>query len=294
VEARWQPDASLAALKGLQHLSGEEVLYIRQQADWQHLAQARALSTLGAVVISSVPELQAGSTLVLLELEDAEVEMGGYDVGRLLLACSLLQHASIVITGAAPLGAGARLPPHPALEVFSIRGCDGWGKSAVAADQFAGLAPVLGSVSDVDIMQWPLGSREEPLVMPDLSPCTALTSLAFEGNPRQRSREVPLEQEHILSMVGPLKQLQRLEVTNAPRVNARIALGLQLLLPQLQQLDLNDCGRLLPVAASSSDSSDSEEDELQAESQQEWRARQQVLQLLRAGLEVRVCGYADE
>jgi hypothetical protein len=56
---------------------------------------------------------------------------------------------------------------------------------------------------------------------------------------------------------------------------------------------LEECGRLLPVtaaAANSDDSSWSDEDE---EDEQEVLVRQQVLQLLRAGLEVQVDGYAD-
>jgi hypothetical protein len=286
VPAHWQPDASLAALTGLQSLSGDGLLCIREQVHWQHLAQLTALTGLAGGLISSVPQLQAGSTLALLELEEGEVALGGYDVGRLLLACPLLKVGIIIVTAAAHIAAGARLLPHPTLQKLHLKGCDEWGEPAVAGAHFAALAPVLGSVSNLDIMDWPHGSSSEAQVMPDLSPCTAVTSLAFGAKLGRDVGEVPLEQEAILCMVAPLKQLQRLEVLEAPRVNARVALVLQSMLPHLQQITLSDCGRLLPVAESSGDdSSDSEDDE---ESDQEFRARQQVLQLLRADLKVLV------
>jgi hypothetical protein len=300
VPAHWQPDASLAALAGLQRLSGDDLLHIRDQAHWQHLAQATALSSLDGVWVSCVPEMEAGSTLRLLELDGCRVELGGYDVGRLLLACPALQSATISVTGvAAPAAAGARLLSHPTLGEFQLRGCNQWGQPAEAAAHWAALAPVLSGVSDVDVVHWPLGSTRAALVMPDLSPCTALTNLAFAPMALQHSRQFPLEQENILLMLAPLVQLQHLEITSAPRVNARIALALQSMLPQLQCLMLGECGHLVPPgpAASSTDSEgdlfgdwDSDEEEGY---EREWPAQQQVLQLLRDDLEVRVCGYAE-
>jgi hypothetical protein len=289
VPAHWQPDASLAALAGLESLSGGYLLAIRDQADWQHLAQASALTSLGSVRIMCVPELQPGTTLRLLQLSGAQVALGGYGVGRLLLACPLLQSAVIFVTASA-VSAGGPLVPHPSLQKFCLRGTNKWGNPAAAAEQFAALAPVLSRVSGLDIQGWPLGSSSEVLVMPDLSPCTAVTALVFAGRVGEHRQVLPMEQEAILLMVAPLKQLQQLEVTNAPRVNARIALGLQSLLPQLQDIDLVECGRLLPAEPSSGyDSDDSDEEE----SEQETRARQQVLQLLRSDLKVMVYGYAE-
>jgi hypothetical protein len=289
-----RPTAALAALTGLQRLTTEGMMCIRKQADWQHLARLPSLTSLRGVCISSVPDLQAGSTLVLLELEEGEVALGGYDVGRLLLACTLLERASInVKPPARPAAAGAALAPHPKLQAVTLGVCSKWGEPAQVAAHFAALAPVLSSVPELRITGWPHGSSREALIMPDLSPCTALTQLGVAGDAWCGDPEPPLEQESILSMVAPLKQLQRLEVTNAPRVNARIALVLQSMLPQLQCVVLEECGRLLPVtaaAANSDDSSWSDEDE---EDEQEVLVRQQVLQLLRAGLEVQVDGYAD-
>jgi hypothetical protein len=297
VPAHWQPDASLAALKGLQRLAGGHLLQIRDQADWRHLAQATALTRLARVCISSVPEVQAGSTLRLLELDKCSVALGGYDLGRLLLASPRLQRATVdlsgVTAGAAPAAEGDRLPPHPALQELNLSAFEEWGNSSAAAAQFAALAPVLSSVRLLSIHEWPPGSRREPLVLPDLSACTALTSLEWVGKERPGRREVPVAQEAVLCMVAPLKQLQRLEVTNAPRVDAHIALGLQHMLPRLRHIKLQDCGSLLYWPASNAggrgdDSSESEADDVD---EREEQALQQVMQLLRPDLKLVADGY---
>jgi len=57
------------------------------------------------------------------------------------------------------------------------------------------------------------------------------------------------EQEDFLLMLQPLVQLRCLEVTGAPRLNARVALVLQPRLPRLQKLRLWFCGRQAPLAA---------------------------------------------
>jgi hypothetical protein len=292
VSAHWQLDASLAALTGLQRLEGVNLLAIREQADWQHLAQATALTSLSGAVISRVPGMEAGSVLRLLELEDTCVELGAYDVGRLLLALPALTMACIEVAAPVVHAAGPRLLPHPTLKELHLGGCDRWGHpAAAAAEQFGVLAPSLSGVSVLTIAQWPHGSTRGAEVMPDLSPCTALTNLAFDSRARTDSGEQPpFEQESILSMVAPLQQLQRVEVRHAPRVNARIALALQSLLPQLQFVDLWGCGRLLPgpIAPVPHDSSDdwSEDEQEEGVSPDEGLMVQRVLRLLRAGLSV--------
>jgi hypothetical protein len=62
------------------------------------------------------------------------------------------------------------------------------------------------------------------------------------------SRMMWPEQEDFLAMLAPLVQLRRLEVEYAARLNARVAVPLQHMLPQLQVLTLQHCGRELPMA----------------------------------------------
>jgi hypothetical protein len=59
------------------------------------------------------------------------------------------------------------------------------------------------------------------------------------------------EQEDFLLMLAPLVQLRCLEVSRAPRLNARVALVLQTMLPKLRKLILKDCGSQLPLEAAS-------------------------------------------
>jgi len=255
-----------------------------------------ALTCLGRVTISSVLELQAGSTLALLEL-GCTVALGGYGVGCVLLACPLLKVANIQVTAvAAPVAAGARLQPHPALQELHLSGCEQWGGPSAAAAQFAELAPVLSGVRLLSIAEWAPGSCREALIVPDLSPCTALTSLAFVGRDQLHRREMPVAQESILSMVAPLKQLRRLEVTNAQRVTAHIALGLQSILPHLQHIQLKDCGSLLyfPDSRVRDTADDPWDSETEVVDPQEDQALQQVLRLLRPGLKLVVSGYWPE
>jgi hypothetical protein len=81
------------------------------------------------------------------------------------------------------------------------------------------------------------------------------------------------EQEEYVCMLAPLVQLQQVQLLDAPRVNARVALSLQPLLPQLQSVRLLRCGELLPEGS-------------------DWQREQQalggVMQLLRPGLVLEV------
>jgi hypothetical protein len=115
-------------------------------------------------------------------------------------------------------------------------------------------------------------------ILPDLSPCTALTKLVFDSYIYGRQDLPPLEQEEYLSMVAPLTQLRCLQLERAARVNARIVLVLQLTLPHLQRVELYACGRQLPLLPEGS------------EQQQKQAALDRVKQLLRPGLVLYVGG----
>jgi hypothetical protein len=246
----WWPDAALATLTGLECLqSGRNaMLNIREQAQWQHLVQLTALRKLDGAMIWCVPELLPSSTLRLVKLVDCGALLGGYALGRLLLACPLLEQATIAVYAGSLPAQGARLPPHPKLVHLRLWQLTYWGEPEDCAALFAQLAPVLSGVSTLELHQWPL-SDTRVTTFPDLSSCTALTALAFSSEePYDNEWELPAEQEYFLSMVSPLKQLRRLEVSHAPRVNARVAFALQPMLPQLQHGELHHCGALLPAA----------------------------------------------
>jgi hypothetical protein len=294
----WRPSAALAALKDLSHLvAGEDLgLSLRTAADWQHLAQLPALTELECAMVLCVPppQQQLGATLQLLELDYCRVELGGADLGRLLLACPVLQRASIQLCPMDPPAAasGARLPSHSSLADVVIGGCEEWGTPVQAAAQFAALAPVLSGVLELDLYRWPLPDARSDMAMPDLSACSALTALDFmcEGRGRGDTRPVP-EQEDFVSMLAPAKQLQRLMIEDAPRLNARVAFPLQSILPKLSSVLLSSCGKLLPAKAvadssSSSSSSDDEDDDSTAE--EEEAALIKLTLLLRPGMDVSV------
>jgi hypothetical protein len=57
------------------------------------------------------------------------------------------------------------------------------------------------------------------------------------------------EQEDFLAMLAPLVQLQCLEMLYAPRLNARVVLSLQHMLPRLKKVCLFKCGSQLPLEA---------------------------------------------
>jgi hypothetical protein len=258
VEAsKWHPSAALAALTGLERLDGGGLLHVEDQADWQHLVQLPALWKLSTLGGCCVPQLQPGSALVLLEVEQVGVDLCGRDLGRLLLACPLLKRAQVRLWSAAEPVEGTRLLPHPALEGFELEGCDVWGSPPQAAVQFAALAPVLSGVSNLEIVSWPTSSSASEAVLPDLSPCTALTYLGF-GCAKPTGPRARPEQEAFLSMLAPLAQLQELGLYWVPQVNGRIALVLPSMLPQLQRVYLENCGRLVPAVFQGEDPNEEE------------------------------------
>jgi hypothetical protein len=285
VARQWQPSAALAALKRLERLGGGGLLVIRDLADWQHLVQLTALKELAAACVCCVPQLAPGATLVLLELWQCRVELGGRDMGLLLLACPGLKTVRVRVASAPAVvpAEAPRLLPHAALEDFHLEGCNMWGRVPAAAAQWAALAPVLSSVSRLHISQWPIPSSTFEAALPDLSPCTALTRLEFRCVKRSRplGRALP-EQEAFLSMLAPLKRLQHLDIHWAPQLNARIVLVLQSMLPQLCNVSLCNCGRLVPEALQGEDPDEEEEE-----------AQTGVEGLLRRGLELLVEGYCN-
>jgi hypothetical protein len=253
--AEWRPDAALAALTGLECLSVHHMLEVCSAEEWQYMAQLTALTKLSGARIYHVPDLSAVASLPVLELEECGIDMGGYELGGVLLACPLLQKASIYISCFAspvlPPPAAPRLAPHPNLKTLSISGAS-WGRSdpAAAAAHFARLAPVISGVSDLRVHGWPASSSEAQDAagsqLPDLCAFTALSVLDFSLSWDHNGSA--LKQEDLLSMLEPLKQLQCLTVRCVPGLNARAVLVLQHMLPQLQYVRLHGCGQLLPVS----------------------------------------------
>jgi hypothetical protein len=300
-DGEWHPGPALAALRGLEVLYGEGItLTIREGAHWQHLAQLTALTKLYWAAFHYAPPLHPGSCLAVLDMQDCQIHLGGRGLGLLLLACSQLEKACVSIatplvsTRAGP--SEPQLQPHPKLRTLWVSDCDSWGSAAAAVvappqpaaavaatgakAHFAALAPVLSGVLDLRLYSWPAGSSSSSSLavgtLPDLSPCTALTRLVFschEGSPDQ----VHPEQEQFLAMMRPLGgTLQLLGVQRAPRLNARVVLGMQPLLPRLQHISLSQCGAQMPLLPAGSGVV------------QQQQALDGVKQLLRPGLVLRV------
>jgi hypothetical protein len=276
VEKEWRPDTSLASLHGLEVLEGELWLRVQDPDDWQHLAQLTALTSLAVTVVCAPPPLP-GVTLSVLYIR-LYVELGGADLGRVLLACPGLQRVDVCLRAAAAVPPGGmRLTAHPSLREIELHGCRMWRPAAAA--HWAALAPVLGGVSRLSLNQWPRrgSSACRHAGLPDLTPCTALTELVLDcrGAPSDEETTLP-EQEDFLAMLAPLVQLQRLKLYSAQRLNARVALVLQTMLPQLRRLTLWGCGSQAPLEA--------------APAAAGHQGREQVLgkvkQLLRDGLEL--------
>jgi hypothetical protein len=233
-------------------------MYINSEAKWQALVQLPALQSLAGAVISWAPPLQqSGAALRVLVLDRCDAHMGGYDLGRLLLACPLLQHAAFSLgmrPPVAPVGMAlqpqqrARLTPHPSLQHVMLYNCGAWG--AAAGAEFGDLAAAVAGMPSIGLQGWPLGGPGSPHGgLPDLSPFTALIGLLFMCSPSDDAPLLLPEQEDFLGMVAAAPQLQHIVIHSAPRVNARCALLLQTVLPRLQVVELVDCGSLMPLAA---------------------------------------------
>jgi hypothetical protein len=82
-------------------------------------------------------------------------------------------------------------------------------------------------------------------------------------------------------MVAPLVQLQRLEVRGAERLNARVVVTLQHMLPGLQWVKMYGCAKLLPSAAVGGVAGEQQQ-------QREAQALAKVQLLLRPGLVLEV------
>jgi hypothetical protein len=248
----WQPDAALAALTGLQCLSVNGHLCVQSAADWQYLVQLTGLTKLSGVMFLSPPDLLPEATS-LLELEVDDCSLGVYKLQRVLLACPRLLKAQVQISpdpirDVPPAGA-PHLSPHPSLKTLvlecdHVSGHNAADAAAAVAAHFAGLAPVLSAVPELHLLGWPdMGTPAQDFnasLLPDLSACTALTALEFTV-PYSRVAYSVVE-EDIRSMLAPLKQLQRLKVVGAPRLDARAVVALQDVLPRLQHVKLRRCG----------------------------------------------------
>jgi hypothetical protein len=248
VSNEWGPDSVLALPARLESLAVHSMLHIRGQEDWQCLARLLACTNMTEVQFHWAPELQqAGASLAVLELRSCRVHLGGRGVGALLLACPHVQYALLDIgeppsppppaaAAAASSDGGSCLTPHPRLKELDLGRCDSWGDAAAASAQFAGLAPVVSGVSQLTIRGWPRRSDAHPTSqspLPDLSLCSKVTVLVFGavGNGVIYPYHVPT-QEQFVSMVAPLKQLQRITW----RGMGRNAIGMSLLKPFLPKL----------------------------------------------------------
>jgi len=200
----------------------------------------------------SPPDLLPEATS-LLELEVDDCSLGVYKLQRVLLACPRLLKAQVQISpdpirDVPPAGA-PHLSPHPSLKTLvlecdHVSGHNAADAAAAVAAHFAGLAPVLSAVPELHLLGWPdMGTPAQDFnasLLPDLSACTALTALEFTV-PYSRVAYSVVE-EDIRSMLAPLKQLQRLKVVGAPRLDARAVVALQDVLPRLQHVKLRRCG----------------------------------------------------
>jgi hypothetical protein len=274
----WHPDGNLAALPLLEELHADS-LCLSGQADWQVLAQMRALTRLEWAHVGCQPP--PGVSLALVEMHSMSISCTGHALGVALSACPGLQHAGFT-TVADPLpvsepAACIRLGSHPRLKQFKLD----YESSSLPAPHFAEVAPVLGGVSHLDLEWEACSSSATGSGLPDLSMCTALTGLEFtvyEVGPHQLLAQPQME-DHLL-MLAPLLQLQRLVMWFVKGWTPRDVLVLQHMLPQLQHVELSSCGKLVPVADGD------------PEAQQQMQGEEQVLakvqRLLRPGLHLEV------
>jgi hypothetical protein len=302
----WRPDASLAALTGLRSLDAGGDLMVACAQDWKHLAALVHLTHLAGVRITSPPPQQACELLSLERLTDCNVVLTGRGVVGLLVACPAVQVVDLMVSqrhAAYPLpdqAVGVVLQPHPTLRKFRLSVCYNWGSPAAAAAQFAAVAPIVAHVADLEVSGWPRGSYSTAGGrLPDLSPCSAVTGLSFscaKGNtcmrPCDRCALTLPEQEEFLSMLAPLVQLQRLQLSYVPRLDARTVLPLQYMLPALRLVTLMGCSRLLPVPGAAPCIQQQQQQQWQQHQQQEEadeaRALERVKQLLRRSLVLKV------
>jgi hypothetical protein len=239
----WYPDASLAALTGLASLSTYSWLGLRVENEqhWQHLAQLTRLTWVSGVYYYSAPP-EGCKGLALQRIWDAWAYLDGRCLGQVLLAHPQLQKAWLSIRSTALPAAGARLTPHPTLRTLRLGYCQGWGDEAAASAHVNALAPVLQNVSKLVFDRWPHGSSGSTVGLPDLSPCTALTRLDVWGVMPDPQRHSFAEQQEFISMLAPLRQLKKLRVKNAPKIDVRVVVAVQSLLLELQSVELWDCG----------------------------------------------------
>jgi hypothetical protein len=297
----WCPDAALAALTGLENLApaADPRLTVNTAAGWQHLAQMSALTGLGDVDFSITPSQLAGTALPVVSLGCA-VALGSLTVGELLLACPWLQRACVWIVGdgppALPSPPDVALPQLPNLQSLALFCCNRWGHTAAA--HFAQVAPLLSGVTSLQLSNWPHSSSSSSsssnsssrrgcggggesgaggIQLPDLSPCTVLSKLVFS---LEAVPGATLEQEDVMSMLAPLMQLQHLELERAHGLKASVVVTLQHMLPQLQFMQLSDCGRLLPDPSCAHQQQQLGQASAQETQAQDWHAEQLMTEVL--------------
>jgi hypothetical protein len=217
-----------AALPSLERMEVAQ-FHFWEQDDWLHLAALQSLTQLVGANFTCAPLLPAGTSLRLLGLVGCTIHFGGFDLGQLLLACPVLERATVKAEIAGWVRSvqptHGQVDPHPSLKVFAISpGL--WDN--IAASEFAVLAPALEGVVDLCLEGWPRSAA-----VPDLSPCAAVAVLSIKEPP---PGWLP---EEFVTMVSPLVGVQRLEVVGAPQLTAGDAVVLQGALPHLKQLILS-------------------------------------------------------
>jgi hypothetical protein len=244
-----------------------------------------ALTNLDGVHIHCAPLQQAVTSLRLVHL-DAYAHLGGRGLRALLHALPNLKSAAVSISQPLDLAAvqpAGKQGPHPCLRELEIQDCSSWGNAAAAAAELDALGGILSGVSQLELTGWPCGYSSNLAAgcgLPALSMCTGLVSLHLQCTTARRRRASAPCQEDFLSMLRPLQQLTSLKVGDAPLINERSAFPLKLMLPRLQEVELVDCGSLMPLAP---------RDQYATHEQwyqQELRLREKVTQLLQPGLKL--------
>jgi hypothetical protein len=261
VTCNWQQpmpsQASVAALTALQHLEVGGHLVVGSAADWEALASLAALTSIKGIVVCVPPPRFCRHPKVLLLREAQLTGMTGRGAGQALLAFPALQWATL------------HLEDVPDEEAAHAGAADeGTASAAEVSRQQQGVQRALSSLASLELhyhfhtpsqamvlhaghilaaascvldLIFKTGAPEEGSLklLPDLSACTALTSLNFRCFRDQSAAE------DVLAMLEPLgPTLRVLELDYMWRVTPKAALSLQTVLPHLEHVYFRSCGKM--------------------------------------------------
>jgi hypothetical protein len=277
-QLRLQPSHAAAQLTQLQRLELQDFacLDITTHQQWRTLSRMASLKVLAGVYIECRPP--QGVQLQQLEQLSADVWLSGTGGALLLAACPALRRVCLGVipkaeqtkcssgsnssssgggcggtigpggTGshsntAAATGVAAAARPvlvqHGTLRQVDINYKEGMTAPAAAA-HFAAAAPALAGIHTLGLA-CPQSNDALP-TLPDLAGLTALTKLTLAGVDNSGC----VQEEDLLLALQPLRNsLQELSLSKFPLVSPRVVLGLQGLLPALQQVSMSACGRLV-------------------------------------------------